>query len=75
MNKKNGIEIMNLLKELNNNGYTIIMVTHNLEQAYKSNKILKIREGQIIETTIIEKEVLNQKKIKATSKKKKRGGV
>ena len=39
--------IMNLLKELNNEGMTIIQVTHNEEFARYANRIIKIEDGMI----------------------------
>lgn len=48
LDTKSGQDIMALLKDLNKNGYTIIMVTHNVEQSYETDKIIKIRDGEII---------------------------
>ena len=39
---------MNLLKSLNDKGYTILMVTHNTEQSLEADKIIRIADGQII---------------------------
>lgn len=48
LDSKNGQDIMTLLKDLNKNGYTIIMVTHNIEQSYETDKIVKIKDGELI---------------------------
>ena len=47
LDSKNGQEIMELLKELNKKGYTIVMVTHNTEQSLEADKIVKIKDGKI----------------------------
>lgn len=44
-----GIEIMDFLKELNSNGLTIIMVTHDNEVASYASKVVKMLDGRIIE--------------------------
>lgn len=48
LDSKNSEDIMNLLKELNNKGYTIIMVTHNVEQSYIADRIIKLKDGDIV---------------------------
>lgn len=48
LDSKTGAEIMNLLKSLNDKGYTILMVTHNTEQSLEADKIIRIADGQII---------------------------
>ncbi|MGB5990139.1 MAG: ABC transporter ATP-binding protein [Marinifilaceae bacterium] len=48
LDSKNGIEVMNLLKELNNEGTTIIMVTHSDRDAKVAHRIVRLFDGQII---------------------------
>ncbi|MDD5361607.1 MAG: ABC transporter ATP-binding protein [Ignavibacteria bacterium] len=47
LDTKTGEEIMALFKELNNNGNTIIIVTHEEDIAMHANRIVKIRDGEI----------------------------
>lgn len=42
-----GAMVISLLKELNKSGYTIIMVTHNSEQAKAANRVIEICDGRI----------------------------
>lgn len=51
LDSKNGELIMNLLTDLNKKGYTIIMVTHNMEEARNSKRIIKIKDGQVQEVS------------------------
>lgn len=44
-----GIEIMNLLKSLNKQGKTIIMVTHDPDLTKYATKIVRLKDGVIIE--------------------------
>lgn len=43
-----GEEIMDIFKNLNKNGHTIIMITHELDIAKHSKRIIQIRDGKII---------------------------
>lgn len=47
LDSKNGELIMKLLNDLNKKGYTIIMVTHNEEEAKKAKRIITIKDGEI----------------------------
>ncbi|MBV4437142.1 ABC transporter ATP-binding protein [Clostridium tyrobutyricum] len=51
LDSKNGELIMNLLSDLNEKGYTIIMVTHNMEEAKKARRMIKIRDGKVQEVS------------------------
>jgi putative ABC transport system ATP-binding protein len=48
LDSKNGLEVMNLLTELNRAGTTIIMVTHSLENAAFAHRVINLFDGQII---------------------------
>jgi len=48
LDSKNGVEVMNLLSELNIEGATIIMVTHNDRDASYAHKIVNLFDGQVI---------------------------
>lgn len=48
LDTKSGLEIINLLKDLNSKGHTIIMVTHDPDVASQAKNIIKIRDGNII---------------------------
>jgi len=43
-----GAEVMNMLTKLNENGITIIMVTHNQRDANYSRRIIHLFDGQIV---------------------------
>jgi putative ABC transport system ATP-binding protein len=44
-----GKEIMELLSELNSEGQTIIMVTHNPENARYAHRIIQLKDGRVVE--------------------------
>lgn len=48
LDSKNGIEVMNLLTELNQEGTTIVMVTHSLRDSDYAHRVINLFDGQII---------------------------
>ena len=48
LDSKNGLEVMNLLTELNQEGTTIVMVTHSQRDAGFSHRVINLFDGQII---------------------------
>jgi putative ABC transport system ATP-binding protein len=48
LDSKHGIEVMNLLSQLNQEGATIIMVTHSDRDAGYAHRIINLFDGQII---------------------------
>jgi len=44
----NGQEVMNLLKELNRQGTTVVMVTHSRHDASYANRIINLFDGSIV---------------------------
>ena len=48
LDSKNGIEVMNLLTELNQEGTTIVMVTHSDRDSHYAHRIINLFDGQIV---------------------------
>jgi putative ABC transport system ATP-binding protein len=48
LDSRNGEEVMNLLTELNNDGTTIVMVTHSQHDADYTSRIINLFDGQVI---------------------------
>lgn len=49
LDTKTGDEIMKMLKELNQQGKTIILVTHNPDLTKLAHKVIKLKDGKIVE--------------------------
>ncbi len=49
LDSKNGAEVMHLLTELNQEGTTIVMVTHNEHDAQQAHRIIRLFDGKIVE--------------------------
>ena len=48
LDSTNGNEVMNLLKELNHDGATVLMVTHSEENAREAERIIRMMDGYIL---------------------------
>ncbi len=48
LDSKNGLEVMNLLTELNREGTTIVMVTHSMHDAGFAHRIVNLFDGKIV---------------------------
>lgn len=49
LNKSNSTEVMRLLTELNRNGQSILMVTHDVRAAIHGNRIMYMEDGKILD--------------------------
>ncbi len=48
LDSKNGLEVMNLLSDLNNEGTTIIMVTHSQHDAGFAHRTINLFDGMVV---------------------------
>ena len=48
LDKESGINILNILKELNDQGKTVIMITHNQEHANMFKKVIELVDGKVV---------------------------
>jgi putative ABC transport system ATP-binding protein len=52
LDSANGEEVMNLLQQLNDEGTTIVMVTHSPSDAEKANRIIHLFDGHVVTENI-----------------------
>lgn len=48
LNRKNTTDVLDLLTELNRDGQSVLMVTHDMRAALRANRIIYIEDGKII---------------------------
>ena len=48
LDTKNGRAVMELFKSLTQKGITVIVVTHNLEEAKLCDKIVRLSDGKVV---------------------------
>ncbi|MGW8317149.1 MAG: ABC transporter ATP-binding protein [Bacteroidales bacterium] len=48
LDSKNGLEVMNLLTELNQEGTTVVMVTHSLHDSKFAHRVIHLFDGQLL---------------------------
>lgn len=62
LDSKSGNTIMSILEKLNKEGRTIILVTHDMQVALHANRIVTIRDGEIVSDMLVsEKERVHSK--------------
>jgi len=49
LDSKTSMELMDILEELNKEGQTIIIITHNDEVAKRARRVIKIKDGKLYE--------------------------
>jgi putative ABC transport system ATP-binding protein len=49
LDSKNGAEVMRLLTELNHEGTTIVMVTHNEHDAQMAHRVVRLFDGKMVD--------------------------
>lgn len=65
LDSKSGATVMNILERLNKEGRTIILVTHDKQVALHANRIVTIRDGQIVGDELVpENDRVHSKEIK-----------
>lgn len=52
LDKESGRQIMSLLSEINRNGSTILLITHDEEVASAASRVVRIADGQLQETSM-----------------------
>lgn len=48
LDTKSGMDIMNILKDLNKSGKTIVMITHEADIAMQAKRTINVRDGKIL---------------------------
>ena len=49
---KTGIEVLELLKQLNNEGNTIVLITHDNSIAHQAKRMIQIHDGKVVSDTL-----------------------
>lgn len=52
LDQKNGVQVMKLFEEINNDGRTIIMITHDINIARHAKRIVNILDGHLTEQEV-----------------------
>ena len=53
LDTKNGLDVMNLLTQLNQEGTTILMVTHSLHDSTFAHRVINLLDGRVVESTLL----------------------
>lgn len=63
LDSKSGSTVMNILEKLNDEGRTIILVTHDEEVAMHAKRIVTIRDGEIVDDKVVPEKMRIHSKI------------
>lgn len=66
LDSKTGVQVMEILEDLNNEGHTIILVTHETITASYAKRIIKILDGKVVS----DKTVSDKRRIAAETRKR-----
>jgi ABC-type lipoprotein export system ATPase subunit len=58
LDSKSGAVVMHILQELNDMGKTIILVTHETDTASYAKRVIKLKDGQIVDDAKVQKRTL-----------------
>ncbi|WP_027622997.1 ABC transporter ATP-binding protein [Clostridium lundense] len=58
LDSKTGREVLNMLKDLNKEGNTIVMITHDKDIAAEADRIITIKDGRILSDSSMDKGVM-----------------
>jgi putative ABC transport system ATP-binding protein len=56
LDSRSGVEVMAILQQLNEQGRTIVMVTHDLNIAHYAHRIVKIADGMVVGDEVVEQQ-------------------
>lgn len=57
LDSKSTLDIMKIFQDLNNEGVTILMVTHEPDVAQYTKRIVKVKDGNIVEDVLVENRI------------------
>jgi putative ABC transport system ATP-binding protein len=58
LDSKSGLQVMRLLQNLNEEGHTIILVTHERYTADHARRILRVKDGLVVEDVSVANRIL-----------------
>lgn len=60
LDSKSGVEVMSILQELNEQGITVVLVTHDARVARHAQRVVHIRDGQIVLNECVEDRIMSR---------------
>ncbi|MDO4744243.1 MAG: ATP-binding cassette domain-containing protein, partial [Clostridia bacterium] len=54
LDSKTGTEVLNMLKELHQEGKTVILITHDNKIAHEADRIVRIMDGEIVFDSLVD---------------------
>lgn len=54
LDSKTGTDVLNMLKELHNEGKTVILITHDNKIAHEADRIVRIKDGEVVFDSLVD---------------------
>lgn len=54
LDSKTGAEVLSMLKELHQEGKTVVLITHDNKIAHEADRIVRIMDGQIVFDSLVD---------------------
>ena len=54
LDSRSGVEVMAFLQDLNDNGITIVVVTHDARVAQHAQRVIEVKDGVVVEDRPVE---------------------
>jgi len=58
LDSKNGLQIMRILQRLNDEGHTIVMVTHETYTSEHAKRIIQMLDGKVVKDYAVKKRLI-----------------
>ena len=58
LDSKSGIEVMTILQELNAQGITVVIVTHDARVARHAQRVIHVRDGRVVLNECVEERII-----------------
>ena len=60
---KSGVEVMTILQELNSQGITVVVVTHDARVARHAQRVIHVRDGSVVLNECVTDRIIAEKEI------------
>jgi putative ABC transport system ATP-binding protein len=64
LDSRSGVEVMQILQDLNDQGITVVLVTHDARVARHAQRVVHIADGHIVLNEVVEDRIIANSEIK-----------
>jgi putative ABC transport system ATP-binding protein len=68
LDSKSGIEVMTILQQLNSQGITVVIVTHDARVARHAQRVIHVRDGRVVLNECVENRIIAEQETESIDK-------